>query len=322
MKHYLLTILFFYGMSATAQESNDPAFFEPSPELNKSRFWGLNGSIAAGYGGTMLLLNEYWYKGYEKSSFHFFDDSREWLQMDKAGHIFSAYLLTSWGSGLYKWAGLEDKQAAWAGGIAGSVLMTTIEVLDGFSAKWGASLPDLAANTAGAGLFIGQELLWQEQRMRIKLSAYPQTYQDDIRSRAHQLYGTSVAEWALKDYNAHTLWLSASPTDFFGHSAWWPQWVNIAAGYGANGMFGGFQNKWCATPGTDPDLCPPQDLIDRSDIPRYRQYYLSLDVDLTKIKTGSPFLKTVLHMVNVIKIPAPALEYNGQAGVKWHWVMF
>ena len=42
----------------------------------------------------------------------------------------------------------------------------------------------------------------------------------------------------------------------------------------------------------------------------YSQFYLSLDIDLVKIKTKSKFLKSVFSVINFIKIPAPTLEIN------------
>ena len=42
----------------------------------------------------------------------------------------------------------------------------------------------------------------------------------------------------------------------------------------------------------------------------YRQYYLSLDIDLTKIKSRKKFVRTIGFLVNSIKIPAPALQFS------------
>ncbi len=42
----------------------------------------------------------------------------------------------------------------------------------------------------------------------------------------------------------------------------------------------------------------------------YRQYYLSMDIDLTKIKTRRKFVKTLGFLMNSVKIPAPALQIS------------
>ena len=48
---------------------------------------------------------------------------------------------------------------------------------------------------------------------------------------------------------------------------------------------------------------------------RYRQYYLSLDVDFTKIPTKSKLLKTTFGLLNMVKMPFPALEFS-KNGIK------
>ncbi len=54
----------------------------------------------------------------------------------------------------------------------------------------------------------------------------------------------------------------------------------------------------------------------------YRQFYVSLDLDLTKISTNSKFLQTVFSVVNFIKIPAPTLEINTKGQIKFHYLYF
>ena len=54
----------------------------------------------------------------------------------------------------------------------------------------------------------------------------------------------------------------------------------------------------------------------------YRQFYLSLDADMSKIETKSSFLKTFFSIVNFIKIPAPTLEFNTKNGIKFHYLHF
>jgi hypothetical protein len=44
----------------------------------------------------------------------------------------------------------------------------------------------------------------------------------------------------------------------------------------------------------------------------YRQYYLSIDFDLTAIKTRSKTVKTLIFFANMIKIPAPTVEFSTQ----------
>lgn len=263
-------------------------------------------SEAALYSASIIGLNELWYKDYPRSAFHFFDDSNEWLLMDKAGHVTTSYYVGRIGIGFMKWTGVSRKKAIWYGGMLGSLYQTSIEVLDGYSAEWGFSLPDFAANTAGSLLCIGQELAWDEQRMVLK---YSFTQSDYSRYRP-EILGENFQENFLKDYNGQTYWLSVNPYSFMSRESRFPKWLNVAIGYGADGMIGG-------------DFNPPYMDAFGTQVyfERYRQFYLSLDVDLTRIKTKSKFLKTVFYAIGFIKIPAPALEFN-KYGVKGSWMGF
>ena len=89
----------------------------------------------------------------------------EWKQVDKVGHIYTAYLQ---GVLCYKgaqWVGLSEGQSIATGIICGSLFQTTIEVMDGFSTQWGFSIGDFAANALGVGAFALQQKYWGEQRI-------------------------------------------------------------------------------------------------------------------------------------------------------------
>lgn len=290
--------------------------------VNKARFWGITGGIAAIYSGSMVALNEYWYKDYERSSFHFFNDMKEWQQMDKAGHMFSAYFIAQWSHGLYQWTGLSKNGSVWASFVTANVLMSGIELLDGFSAKWGASLGDLGANLLGSGLYFGQQMAWNQQRISIKYSTHIPAYPANLEQRVTSLFGTSLPEKILKDYNGATVWLSTNIASFLPPGSKFPKWLNLAFGYGSEGLLGGYENKWCSNPGLAPGNCDPANLTDRTDIPRYRQWFLSPDIDLTRINVGSKWLKTTFKILNVIKIPAPTLEWNTDSGFSFHFIYF
>ena len=270
------------------------------------------GSIAA-YGGLLYTLNKAWYSKYPRSSFHFYNDNGEWNQVDKVGHSWTAYQLTRATYEAWKWAGASDKKSLVMSGISGPVFLTVIEVLDGFSDKWGFSWGDMGANVLGSGMFIGQDLLWKEQRIGLKFSFHKNKYPEQmLETRANSLFGKSWNERMLKDYNAQTYWLSGNMRSFLPDSGI-PAWLNVAVGYSADGMFGGYENKWKDAAGNN---------FDRTDIPRKRQFYLAPDVDLTKIKTKSKFLKTSFFLLNSLKFPAPALMIDNTGKLKGYFVYF
>jgi uncharacterized protein YfiM (DUF2279 family) len=278
-------------------------FLKPSDTLNKNRLKTLVISEAV-IGATALIgLNQVWYADYPRSDFHFINDNAEWLQMDKAGHVFSAYHLGSFGANALKWSGSSRKSQLIYGSTLGLAFLTTVEVFDGYSANWGASLGDVAANVSGTALFVSQELLWKEQRIVPKFSFHKTPYA----SARPNVLGSSLSEQILKDYNGQTYWLSAN-IHSFAKTSKIPKWLNIAIGYGAEGMITGndeFVNN-----------------IFLPESKRFRQFYLSLDVDLTKIETKSHFVKTILTNFNSIKIPAPTFEIRGSGGSKLHLIYF
>ncbi len=283
------------------------------PAIRKKRIFMATAGSGIFYGSSLIGLSNIWYKRYPQSSFHFFNDNDDWLQMDKAGHVFSAYTTGKMGMELWRWAGLSKKKQIWVGGLTGAGFMTVIEILDGFSSAWGFSVGDLSANIAGSGLFIGQQLAWDEQRIQMKFSFHANDYgSPELNQRANSLFGRRTIERMLKDYNGQTYWLSINLKSFAKKSNL-PAWLNIDLGYGAEGMFGGTVNVLKDANGNV--------LFDRRDIPRFRKWYISPDIDLTKIKTKSHFLKTTFFLLNSLKFPAPSIGFS-KKGIDWDWVHF
>ena len=277
-----------------------------STEVNKKRLNFLLIGGAATYTVSMVGLYHLWYKDYPQSSFHFINDGDEWMGMDKLGHATTSYWVGRISYHSLKWAGVKEKHAVWYGGSAGFLFLTTIEIFDGFSAEWGATVGDLIANAAGAGLFIGQQLGWKEQRFILKFSYHPSEY---AQYRPDVLGSTSV-ERILKDYNGQTYWLSGNIHSFLREESRFPKWLNVAIGYGAKGMLGGTENL-------------PE--YEDKPVPEYKrtsQYYLSLDVDLTRIPTRSKALKGLFTILGFIKIPLPTLEYNAEDQFIFHFLYF
>ena len=284
-----------------------------TPEQKRKRQWIVGGINVVGYGASLIIFSNTWYDDYPKTSFHTFDDSKEWLQMDKVGHGWAAYNTGRASTEMWKWAGLSNKKATWIGGLSGTVYLTVIELLDAHSAKWGWSWSDMAANILGSGLYISQQLGWEEQRIQFKFSFHYKNYSDPmLNERSDDLFGSSKVERMLKDYNGQTYWLSANLRSFFQGSNI-PRWLNVAVGYGADGMFGGFENIWI-----DEDTGLP---VNRTDIKRYRQWFLAPDVNFSKIKTNSKGVKLLLGLLDAFKFPAPSLELsNGK--LKVHAIHF
>lgn len=292
--------LFFFSILSIKGQTKVNAFLKPTDSLNTSRRNAVVITEATLGTVSLIALDQLWYSDFERSSFQTTNDSNEWLQMDKVGHVYSSYHLGRVGANMLNWAGVSKKDQLIYGATLGFTFLTAVEVLDGFSQEWGFSWSDMASNAIGTGLYVGQELLWNEQRITLKFSYNSSPYAE----LNPEKLGDGFYEELLKDYNGQTYWLSANINSFVKSNSI-PNWLNIAFGYGADGLLTGR--------GNNPDF-PNQN--------RRRQYYLSLDVDLTRIKTNSRVLKTIFDVINVIKVPAPTFEVNDRGRVKWHYIYF
>jgi hypothetical protein len=182
-----------------------------------------------------------------------------------------------------------------------------IEILDGFTEKWGFSGYDMLANAAGASLFVLQSRDAASPAVILKLSYLPVAYAPEWKERASDLFGGSSFGRILKDYNGQTYWLSVNLNKVTGSDAL-PGWLNLAIGYGASTMLGGISNRWLDN-GGQPISSP---------LVRERKLLLSLDIDLTRIPTRRKWLKTTFSLLNCLKIPAPAIEYGTSGRWKIH----
>jgi len=300
-KIFLVAISFIFSLQIFAQ----PQFMESYPDtLNKARLATTIGTEMGTYLATLSFLSFIWYRDKERVPFHFYDDSKGYLQMDKCGHAYGAYRESYSAYYALRWAGVDKKKALIFGGPIGLIFQTPIEVFDGLYEGWGFSWSDMAANTFGAALFTTQEALFDEQVVLMKFSYSPSGY-----PKYHTTLGDNQFESFFMDYNAHTYWFSGNLKRISGGQKL-PPWLNVAFGYSANGMIHEFDNPEYYKGEPFPHL------------ERYRQYLLSLDVDFSKIPTQKKWLRSVLRAVNLIKVPFPALEYNRVDGLKIRPIYF
>lgn len=317
-KRLIFTISFFIMIQVFGKAQS---FLIPSDTLNKKRYNTALIFTATTYTAFSIGLYNTWYKKFEQEPFHLFNDWGEWGHMDKLGHVHTAYLqgvLCFQGA---RWTGLSKKKSILTGMVCGTLFQSTIEVMDGFSSKWGFSIPDMAANLTGTSIFALQQHYWDEQRISIKVSSIPKSYSRELfyatngtaatsaYNRANDLFGANFFERFLKDYNAQTYWASVNVHSFLHEGNKWPKWLNVAVGHSAENMYGGYNNTWEKDGLTF-------SLDDK--YPRYHQFYLGLDVDLPKLNPKNPFLKTICSVFNIFKIPSPALEINTQGQIQFH----
>lgn len=300
---FLLVITSSFAQDSTANKIINPLSPQPLTKRQvNNRVKIMAATNVIGYSAAMAGLYSAWYKNYPQTHFHAFNDIGEWNQIDKIGHTYTAYAASKASMELWRWTGINRKKRIWLAGISGAAYMTVIEVLDGYSAQWGWSWGDFGANIIGSGILVAQELAWDEQRIQFKFSFHRKSYYDPIlNQQSDKIFGKSTAERFLKDYNGQTYWLSVNLRSFFPKSKI-PAWLNISIGTGAEGMFGANENI-----GKDEN---GNIVFNRTDVKRYRQWYLAPDIDLSKIKTKHKGLKVAFNILNIVKFPMPALEYS------------
>lgn len=296
--------ILFWFVSFTCS-SQDSISYKHHPDINHQKIGRgiIYGSIL--YTGGMSYFNYQWFHGDERVPFYFSNDFRGYLQADKFKHLFGSYAEGYVGYNYLRNAGVRKKDALLFGATLGIVLQSPKELTDGHYVPGGFSWPDIAANVTGSALFIGQELLFDEQVLLYKFSFSRSEYA----GKAPQLLGGNYLSSLSEDFNGQTYWLSFNINRIILKNKL-PGWINIAAGYSVNGVLGKYENPVSY----NGILLPVTE--------RYRQYLLSMDIDWTKIHSRSRFLNIVLKGLTFIKLPFPAMEVNSKGMLKGYWIYF
>lgn len=289
-KLYIGFILLFSLNNFVFCQEEDVVFSKKKTIISTSSILGITTSGFIG-------LNQIWYKDYPKSKFHLFNDAQNWMQMDKAGHLYTANKLSHQFFDIYRWSGLKNKSAAFIGAALGLSFQTALEVMDGYSSEWGFSWSDMTANSIGSISFLSQQLIWKEEKITLKFSVHKSPFA----SIRPSVLGKNTSERFLKDYNGQTYWMSYSPHDFFRKI---PKWLCLSIGYSINSKLAGDINVFT-------------DINSQITYTANRQYLFSLDIDFSKLPIKKPWLKKVVKQFNYIKLPFPTLLFqNGTTYVK------
>ena len=139
IKHKLIAILLVLAFCPVwAEQAND--------SITCRNVKIVAGADAAIYTGTIIGLNQLWFKDCQWIGVHTINDNGDWLQMDKLCHATTSYHTCVFGDESMRLAGLDAKRSALFGGAFSLLFMTTIEVMDGGYEGWGFSWGDMAAH--------------------------------------------------------------------------------------------------------------------------------------------------------------------------------
>ncbi len=290
MRAFLTCILFLATTCVHSQE-----FFTRADSLRAGRLVPVSLGVSGAWAGGITALSNVWYSDFNQTDFHFFNDAGEWMQMDKAGHVYTANQLTIKSYELFRWTGLNMYQSVLYGSLASFGFQSSLEVLDAYNSEWGFSWSDVAANGVGTISAAFQQLGFHDQYVLFKFSYSP----SDYAQYRPQVLGSTFSERALKDYNGQTYWLSFSPKSFFPNSRV-PKWLCLSFGYSVDQKLVG-----------DQDFYTVQQGASTLNFQAQREFLFSLDIDFSQLNIRRPWLQAIVKQFNMIKIPFPAIGIRG-----------
>lgn len=183
----------------------------------------------------MAGLYAAWYKNYPQTSLHSFNDIKEWKQIDKVGHVYSAYIESKISMEMWRWTGISRKKRIWIGGL--SVCFTRLLLK-----HW----MDSAANGDGVAICCKYCRQWCSLHRNLpgtnNVFKWNGRFTESITRMLHwtaaaQKFSKSTSERLLKDYNGQTYWLSTNIRSFFPMT-----YTEMAADICRNGRWRAF---WC-----------------------------------------------------------------------------
>jgi hypothetical protein len=257
------------------------------------------------YSFITYYLSKGWYTS-NSVGFHWFDDSGEWLWMDKLGHFYTAAIWSRFAIIIFSFAGVDIKTSREKVVWIGFFLLSSVEWFDGISPAYGASFYDILAN------FLGCAFIYIQFKYLSKLNFWPKWsyWPNMLASFRPNILGSNMPEQILKNYNGQIYWLSF-PVSSFWKSKYIPSWLCVSVGYGAEGMVGGDDNIWSDSNGNTHNL---------SSIQRYQQVYISLDMLIANKEHYKWWKKVLIRILSAVKFPFPAIEINIYNGITFHWI--
>ncbi|MGC8896773.1 MAG: DUF2279 domain-containing protein [Bacteroidota bacterium] len=256
------------------------------PKVSYSRLAFIGGTSLAVGVGVHIYQNRAWWLG-TRAPFHVENDWSYAMNFDKIGHFWAAELLSSIYADLYKWAGVERKQALLYSAATGFLYELYVEIEDGLHRDWGFSPGDAFGDVLGAFYPILQEQFPFLQNFSLKWSYLPNREYLDR-------YGTNHA--FIDDYQGTTFWATARIHNLLPGPArdYWPGFLNLAVGLNVQKIYQGGRGE--------------------------RHWFISLDYDLESLPGEGAFWKSLKRVLNHVHFPAPAVQIS--PNVVWYGMFF
>lgn len=235
------------------------------------------GALAVQQAASFYVQYQWWWKNdYHKFNVEpdgYFNNYA--LGVDKLGHFYTSYVYFHLLNETFRWAEFSDRTRIIASTAIPFVWAVSIEIGDGFS-SYGYSWEDLTANSLGIAYGLLQEKVPYMRNFKFKFSYFPSQYYIE----------NNFKGWVLTDdYRSEFYWLSFDVHNLLPKPAkrYWPSFLNIAVGYGIDKNTG------------------------RNASPVNREFGISLDWNISSIKTKNKTGYFLKEMVDYIHYPAPGV---------------
>jgi hypothetical protein len=248
--------------------------------IHPVRFGIVTGTAAAAIAGVHIYQANGWWKD-NRTSFHFQEDLKYGLSVDKYGHFFGTSVASFLLRKSLRWSGLSEDAALYWGAGGALAYQAYLEVEDGLH-TWGFDRVDFACDVAGAAWPIAQHHSPFLRNFDFKYSYLPSAALNSGNGEGFQGQQHTVFD----DYEGQTLWMSLKMKNLLPGSInhLWPEFLCISVGYAVRDVFGK----------------EPRSAV-----------LLALDLDMTRvIPNDTPFLKLLGEALNFIKFPMPTVQLS------------
>ena len=265
--------------SDTTAAANEDQRASGERPFRPARFALVTGSVGAFNVGLYFWEKNRWWRQELATPFHFDDDWRYSLGLDKAAHFYATEIQAFAYARALRWSGPPPLAASLMGAGIAWVVQTHVEYQDGFNRRYGFDRYDIAANTLGAAWFVAHEHVDFLRHFNIRLGYFPS-------KRWREGLGERRATFA-DDYAGHSYWLSADVEQLVPGLSFWPGWLDVSGGVSLN------------------------DWTDSEPYSGYRSYYLSLDLDTAELIPRSTGLgRAAGDLLNRVHLPFPAVRLH------------
>ncbi len=252
--------------------------------------------MSVAYGGLVTFFHfnqaNAWWRD-PAGEFKVIEDIEYARGLDKLGHAYSGYLMTTLCNDMLLESGFSREPAVWIGAGMGLAYMMYVEVSDGYAQDWGFSPSDAYANVAGVSFNLLQHYIPFLENFTPRWSYIPPSWSGDadINHRPKTF---------IDDYNGTTFWLACNVNNLLPAAAdpYWPDWMMLSVGYGIRNY------------ATDDGNGEP--------LPVTRRFLVGLDYNWVKILPEAQFgfFNYLRQFLNYIRLPGPTLEI-GDDGVRF-----